>query len=76
MHTKAMVVVRLNSRVSRKTFRELLRLYEHPNIDEFSREAVVFERAYAEGLPTLPVRTALFTGRYTIMDRGWQHLVR
>ena len=47
-----------------------------PNIDEFSREAVVFERAYAEGLPTLPVRTALFTGRYTIMARGWQHLVR
>ena len=45
-----------------------------PSIDEFSREAVVFERAYAEGLPTLPVRTALFTGRYTIMDRGWQHL--
>ncbi|RLF09100.1 MAG: sulfatase [Thermoprotei archaeon] len=45
-----------------------------PNIDEFSREAVVFERAYAEGLPTLPVRTALFTGRYTLMWRGWQHL--
>lgn len=47
-----------------------------PSIDEFSREAVVFERAYAEGLPTLPVRTALFTGRYTIMTRCWQHLVR
>ena len=45
-----------------------------PNIDKFSREAVIFERAYAEGLPTLPVRTALFTGRYTLMWRGWQHL--
>ncbi|RLE82677.1 MAG: sulfatase [Thermoprotei archaeon] len=45
-----------------------------PNIDEFAKESVIFERAYAEGLPTLPVRTALFTGRYTLMWRGWQHL--
>ena len=45
-----------------------------PNIDEFSKETIVFERAYAEGLPTLPVRTALFTGKYTLMWRGWQHL--
>ncbi|RLE75517.1 MAG: hypothetical protein DRJ56_05615 [Thermoprotei archaeon] len=71
-----MVAVRLNSRARRKRFRELLRIFDHPSIDEFSREAVVFERAYAEGLPTLPVRTALFTGRYTIMTRCWQHLVR
>jgi len=45
-----------------------------PNIDRFASESLVFERAYAEGLPTLPVRTALFTGRYTLMWRGWQHL--
>jgi len=42
-----------------------------PNIDSFAREATVFERAYAEGLPTLPVRTALFTGRYTLPYKGW-----
>lgn len=45
-----------------------------PNIDRFAEEAIIFERAYAEGLPTLPVRTALFTGRYTLPYRGWQHL--
>lgn len=45
-----------------------------PNLDRFARESTVFERAYAEGMPTLPVRTALFTGRYTLMRRGWQHL--
>ena len=47
---------------------------ETPRIDEFSEEAITFERAYAEGMPTLPVRTALFTGSYTLMDRGWMHL--
>jgi arylsulfatase A-like enzyme len=45
-----------------------------PNIDEFARECTIFDRAYAEGLPTLPVRTALFTGRYTLPFRGWQRL--
>ena len=45
-----------------------------PNLDRFAGESTVFEKAYAEGLPTLPVRTALFTGMYTLMRRGWQHL--
>ncbi|MCD6095550.1 MAG: sulfatase, partial [Thermoprotei archaeon] len=45
-----------------------------PNIDSFAKEATVFERAYAEGLPTLPVRTALLTGKYTLPNRGWQRL--
>jgi len=45
-----------------------------PNIDEFAKESTIFERAYAEGLPTIPVRTALFTGRYTLPFRGWRHL--
>ena len=45
-----------------------------PNIDNFSRECLIFDRAYSEGLPTLPVRTALFTGKYTLMRRGWQRL--
>ena len=45
-----------------------------PNIDRFAEECAVFDRAYAEGLPTLPVRTALFTGKYTLPFRGWQRL--
>lgn len=45
-----------------------------PNIDSFARKAVIFENAYAENLPTLPVRTAILTGRYTLMSRGWQPL--
>jgi len=45
-----------------------------PNLDRFAKESTIFERAYAEGMPTLPVRTALFTGKYTLMWRGWQHL--
>jgi arylsulfatase A-like enzyme len=45
-----------------------------PNLDRFAREATVFERAYSEGLPTLPTRTAMFTGRYTFPFRGWQPL--
>ncbi|MHA2204157.1 MAG: sulfatase-like hydrolase/transferase, partial [Candidatus Hodarchaeales archaeon] len=45
-----------------------------PNIDKFASDAVVFDHAYAEGLPTIPVRVALFTGRYTLPFRGWQPL--
>lgn len=42
-----------------------------PNIDRFARESMVFENAYAEGLPTIPVRRALATGRYTLPFAGW-----
>ena len=42
-----------------------------PNIDRFAAESTVFEGAYGEGVPTLPVRAALLTGRYTIPFRGW-----
>ena len=45
-----------------------------PNVDAFAKESMVFENAYAEGLPTVPVRTAWFTGRYTFPFRGWQRL--
>lgn len=45
-----------------------------PNIDRLASEGTIFERAYAEGLPTIPVRTALFTGKYTLPLRGWQRL--
>jgi arylsulfatase A-like enzyme len=46
-----------------------------PNIDKFAGESVVFENAYAEGLPTIPVRKALFTGRYTLPFSGWEPLL-
>ena len=45
-----------------------------PYIDKFASESAVFDYAYAEGLPTIPVRTALFTGRYTLPFRRWQPL--
>jgi arylsulfatase A-like enzyme len=44
---------------------------ETPTLDRLARESAVFERAYPEGLPTLPVRAALFTGRYTFPRFGW-----
>jgi len=34
-----------------------------PNLDKLAAESAVFEDAYAEGLPTLPVRRVLLTGR-------------
>jgi arylsulfatase A-like enzyme len=46
-----------------------------PNLDAFARQAVVFENAYPEALPTLPVRTQLFTGQRTLPSRSWQPLV-
>ncbi len=45
-----------------------------PKIDRFAKNALVFDLAYAEGLPTIPVRTSLFTGRYTLPFRRWQPL--
>jgi arylsulfatase A-like enzyme len=48
---------------------------ETPNLDRLASESVVFENAYCEGLPTLPVRTALFTGNYTLTNRFWQQLI-
>ncbi|MBW1699609.1 MAG: sulfatase [Deltaproteobacteria bacterium] len=47
---------------------------ETPNLDKLASESVLFENAYCEGLPTLPVRTALFTGNYTLTNRFWQQL--
>ena len=45
-----------------------------PNIDEFARESVVFENAYPEALPTIPIRCQLMTGQRTLHNRGWQPL--
>ena len=45
-----------------------------PNIDRLAREGVVFENAYCEGLPTIPCRRAMHTGRYTLPVKGWSPL--
>ncbi len=45
-----------------------------PNFDRFAREGALFENAYAEGLPTVPVRRALQTGRATLHETGWSPL--
>lgn len=45
-----------------------------PNFDRLAREGVVLDNVYSEGLPTIPVRRALFTGRYTLPYRGWSPL--
>ncbi len=42
-----------------------------PNFDRFAREGVLFENAYTEGLPTVPCRRAMHTGRYTLPIAGW-----
>lgn len=41
-----------------------------PHLDRFARQSVLFENAYSEGLPTIPVRRALFTGRFTLPYGG------
>ena len=50
------------------------RLIKTPNIDKLAEQSTLFENAYAEGLPTIPVRKALFTGRYTLPFSGWEPL--
>ena len=45
-----------------------------PNIDRLARQGFLFENAYSEGLPTVPVRRALMTGRFTLPYGGWQPL--
>ncbi len=47
---------------------------ETPNVDRLAAESAVFEGAYGENLPTLPCRTALWTGRHLFPTRGWEPL--
>lgn len=42
-----------------------------PNIDRLAREGIVFDNAYGNNMPTLPVRRSMMTGRYTLHDIGW-----
>jgi arylsulfatase A-like enzyme len=45
-----------------------------PNLDAFAEACIVFDNAYPEALPTIPVRTQLFTGQRTLPYRPWQPL--
>jgi arylsulfatase A-like enzyme len=47
-----------------------------PHLDQFASQCVVFDNAYPEALPTIPVRTQLFTGQCTLPFRPWQPLAR
>ncbi len=47
-----------------------------PHLDAFAEESAVFDRAYAASFPTVPHRTDLVTGRYTLTRRGWAPLPR
>jgi len=57
----------------RRSF-EGVRSCETPNIDAFAAQSVVFENAYPEGLPTIPVRCSLMTGQRTLPYRPWEPL--
>ncbi len=45
-----------------------------PNFDRLAREGVLFENNYIEGVPTVPARRAMHTGRYHLHDKGWSPL--
>ncbi len=45
-----------------------------PHLDAFAQEAIIFDNAYPEALPTIPVRTAMVTGCRTLQGRPWQPL--
>jgi arylsulfatase A-like enzyme len=42
-----------------------------PNIDGLAAQSVVFDEAYPESLPTLPVRNAMLSGRHCGPELGW-----
>lgn len=50
--------------------------YRHdtsPNIDKLAREGVLFLNAYANGIPTTPAFTTIFTGLHSISHRVVSH---
>lgn len=49
---------------------------ETPHLEAFARESTVFDNCYAEGVPTIPARTAMWLGRFTIPFRGWEPLAQ
>ncbi|MCL4467117.1 MAG: sulfatase [Chloroflexi bacterium] len=45
-----------------------------PNLDRLAREGVLFENNYIEGVPTIPCRRSMLTGRYFLHSKGWSAL--
>jgi arylsulfatase A-like enzyme len=45
-----------------------------PCLDRLASQGVIFEEAYAEGLPTGPERIVHMTGKFTLPFRGWEPL--
>jgi len=45
-----------------------------PNLDRLAREGVLFENAYGENQPTVPVRRSMLTGRFSLQSQGWTPL--
>lgn len=45
-----------------------------PSLDALAAEGVVFDNCYPEGLPTIPVRTELYSGHHSLIHRPWQPL--
>jgi len=42
-----------------------------PNLDKLAEQSIVFHNAYPAGLPTIPVRTELMTGQFTLPYKPW-----
>ena len=42
-----------------------------PNLDRLAAEGVLFENNYIEGVPTVPCRRSMLTGRYPVHSKGW-----
>jgi arylsulfatase A-like enzyme len=42
-----------------------------PNFSRLAERAVTFENAYVGGMPCMPARRELHTGRYNFLHRGW-----
>jgi len=45
-----------------------------PQLDRFSRQAVLFENAFLSSFPTVPCRNDILTGRHTFTYKDWSPL--
>jgi arylsulfatase A-like enzyme len=45
-----------------------------PNLDRFAKKSIVFTNMYPSGLPTIPVRTEILTGQFSLPHRPWRPL--
>jgi arylsulfatase A-like enzyme len=45
-----------------------------PNLDKLALDGITFKNAYPSGLPTIPQRTELMTGQFTLPYKAWSPL--